>query len=158
MKRATPRAFSLVEVALALGVLAFALVAIFSLLPSGLQASRNAEANYVATEAASLVMDHLHSLPREKTTTDIGLTIPRPGDPPVTQTIYYTDEATSGDSFTPNLRDSSRYRIDARLVAPPAGQHSATSVQLQITSPPQADPKQAQARLEFYGALDRNLP
>ena len=40
MKR--PRAFSLVEVALALGIIAFALVAVVGMIPTGLQASRDA--------------------------------------------------------------------------------------------------------------------
>jgi type II secretory pathway pseudopilin PulG len=56
-----PRAFSLVEVTLALGVAAFCLLAVFGLLPVGLQTNRNATAQTDATNIIAFVVADLRA-------------------------------------------------------------------------------------------------
>ena len=58
MKRASYCAFSLVEVTLALGIAAFCLIAVFGLIPVGVQTNRNATSQTAATNIiASVIAD-----------------------------------------------------------------------------------------------------
>ena len=58
MKRASHCGFSLVEVTLALGVAAFCLIAVFGLIPVGVQTNRNATSQTAATNIiASVIAD-----------------------------------------------------------------------------------------------------
>jgi type II secretory pathway pseudopilin PulG len=61
MNRATQRAFSLVEVTLALGVMAFCLVAVLGLLPVGLANNRNSIQQTAATSILSSVAADLYA-------------------------------------------------------------------------------------------------
>ena len=64
-------AFSLVEVTLALGIMAFCLVAIFGLLPTGLNTSRDAIAQTVAANIAGAIGADLRQAPAATTATPI---------------------------------------------------------------------------------------
>ena len=58
MKRANHCGFSLVEVTLALGIAAFCLIAVFGLIPVGVQTNRNATSQTAATNIiASVIAD-----------------------------------------------------------------------------------------------------
>src|SRR5882724_12611096 len=59
--RRRPHAFSLVEVTLALGVAAFCLLAVFGLLPVGLQTNRNATSQTAATNIIAFVVADLRA-------------------------------------------------------------------------------------------------
>jgi uncharacterized protein (TIGR02598 family) len=65
MKKLSPgAAFSLVELTLALGVAAFCLIAVFGLMPVGIQTNRNATSQTAATDIlSSVVSDIRGSLP-----------------------------------------------------------------------------------------------
>lgn len=56
-----PHAFSLVELTLALGVAAFCLIAVFGLMPVGLQTNRNATSQTTATNIIALVVADLRA-------------------------------------------------------------------------------------------------
>ena len=56
--------FSLVEVTLALGVAAFCLIAVFGLIPVGVQTNRNATSQTAATNIIALVVADLRATPK----------------------------------------------------------------------------------------------
>ena len=61
-------AFSLVEVTLALGVAAFCLLAVFGLVPVGVQTNRNATSQTAAANIMAAVVGDLRSTPKANTT------------------------------------------------------------------------------------------
>jgi uncharacterized protein (TIGR02598 family) len=65
----TAAAFSLVEVTLALGVAAFCLVAVFGLLPVGVQTNRNATSQTAVTNILSSVASDIRASPKNTTAT-----------------------------------------------------------------------------------------
>ena len=67
MKR-SKLAFSLVEVTLALGIAAFCLIAIFGLLPVGMQTNRNATSQTAATNILSSVVSDIRASPKGSST------------------------------------------------------------------------------------------
>ena len=63
MKKQSQAAFSLVEVTLALGIAAFCLIAVFGLVPVGVQTNRNATSQTAATNILSSVVSDLRASP-----------------------------------------------------------------------------------------------
>ena len=61
-------AFSLVEVTLALGVAAFCLIAVFGLMPVGVQTNRNATSQMAATNIIAAVVADLRATPTTNST------------------------------------------------------------------------------------------
>src|SRR6476646_10785985 len=57
-------AFSLVEVILALGIAAFCLIAVFGLVPVGVQTNRNATSQTTATNILSSVVSDIRASPK----------------------------------------------------------------------------------------------
>jgi len=73
-KLSTAAAFSLVELTLALGVAAFCLVAVFGLVPVGVQTNRSATSQTAATNIlSSVVSDMRATLPTASTSTKYGI-------------------------------------------------------------------------------------
>ena len=62
-------AFSLVEVTLALGIAAFCLIAVFGLVPVGVQTNRNATSQTAATNILSSVVSDIRASPKGATKT-----------------------------------------------------------------------------------------
>jgi hypothetical protein len=62
-------AFSLVEVTLALGIAAFCLIAVFGLVPVGVQTNRNATSQTFATNILSGVVSDIRASPKGSSTT-----------------------------------------------------------------------------------------
>jgi hypothetical protein len=63
-KLSTAAAFSLVELTLALGVAAFCLIAVFGLVPVGVQTNRNATSQTAATNILSSVVSDIRASPK----------------------------------------------------------------------------------------------
>src|SRR5215813_5749765 len=61
MKKRSNRAFSLVEVTLALGIAAFCLIAVFGLMPVGVQINRNATSQTAATNIIGAIIADLRA-------------------------------------------------------------------------------------------------
>src|SRR5438105_9667881 len=68
MKRRSKCAFSLVEVTLALGIAAFCLIAVFGLMPVGVQTNRNATSQTAATSLMAAVVSDLRATPKANAT------------------------------------------------------------------------------------------
>jgi uncharacterized protein (TIGR02598 family) len=62
-------AFSLVEVTLALGIAAFCLIAVFGLVPVGVQTNRNATSQTAATNILSSVVSDIRASPQNSSNT-----------------------------------------------------------------------------------------
>src|SRR5438128_2069458 len=101
MKRPRPLSvgFSLVEVTLALGVAAISLIAIFSLLPVGLQTSQNAIQQSGSNNVLAAVIADLRATPPASprggsaTSTQFGINIPsNPGGSGSAATLYFNSE------------------------------------------------------------------
>src|SRR5262249_11670149 len=94
--------FSLVELTLALGVTAFCLIAVFGLMPVGVQANRNATFQTRATNITVAVAADLRGTPRANNTSpQFGITFGTP------RTLYFDDTG----QFTTLLGANSQYRL-----------------------------------------------
>src|SRR5215469_5230401 len=63
MKKQSATAFSLIELTLALGVAAFCLIAVFGLVPVGVQTNRNATSETAATNILTSVVSDIRASP-----------------------------------------------------------------------------------------------
>jgi uncharacterized protein (TIGR02598 family) len=150
--------FSLVEVTLAIGVAAISLIAIFGLLPVGLQTNHNAIEQSAATDILADVIADLKATaptnPRGGGATSGLFGIAIPGNPVSANTqitMYFTSEGLVVSSA-----NASRYRLT--ITFPPNGKGARTStfVDLKMTWPGAAAPANATGSAEVFAALDRN--
>src|SRR5437773_1172003 len=168
-------AFSLVEVTLALGVAAFCLIAVFGLMPIGVQTNRNATSQTAATNIMAAVVADLRATPKANTTsTEFGINIPSdPTSPPTfvppdivpcsggqtstTSQIRYID--SQGQPST-SITSNSRYRLIVTFVKNTTGTATtgATYANVKATWPPAIDPcaTTPSGSAEVFVALDRN--
>src|SRR5438105_1380239 len=104
MKGRVYAAFSLIEVTLAVGVAAFCLIAVFGLMPVGVQANRNATSQTTATNIIAAVIADLRATPTTSTaSSQFGVTFGT--NPPP----RYFDGA---GQFTTSLGSNSRYQLN----------------------------------------------
>lgn len=157
MKSRTGRAFSLVEVTLALGVAAISLLVIFSLLPIGLQTNQRAIEQTASVDILSAVAADLRATPvtsprgNAATSNQFGISIPASGGTGTT-TLYFNRTGQSNSS----QQTDSRYRVTITFVSNGGGAKSATLADLKVTWPAAAAVTNAQGTSEIFAALDRN--
>jgi uncharacterized protein (TIGR02598 family) len=154
-RRSVP-AFSLVEVTLALGIAGFCLVALFGLMPVGIQTNRSATSQTAATNIAAAVIADLRGTPIANATS------PQFCISFGTSTTLYFDSAgrcstdlagsTSpcGSSWAPAL--STRYQLNISW----SGSSSLRYADLKVTWPAAATTANANGALEMFAAFDRN--
>jgi len=138
-------AFSLVEVTLALGVAAFCLIAVFGLLPVGVQTNRNATSQTAGTNIIAAVAADLRATPTTSTTSsEFGITFG-------TNATLYFDSA--GQAST-SLGLNSRYRLSVTW----NGSSALRYADLRVTWPAAADPTTTtpSGYVESFAAFDRN--
>jgi type II secretory pathway pseudopilin PulG len=151
--------FSLVELTLALGVAAFCLIAVFGLVPVGVQTNRNASSQTAATSIIQLVVADLHAA-RGTASPMFGILVPTdptsPPDPPPcsgTQTFYLN---TDGAIVTTDAR----YRVVVTFVRNPSATATtgATYARLKVSWPALVDPCTAtpSGSVEMFEAFDRH--
>jgi uncharacterized protein (TIGR02598 family) len=145
-RRRVCTAFSLIEVTLAVGVAAFCLIAVFGLMPVGIQANRNATSQTTATNIIAAVIADLRATPTTITTSSqFGVTFGT-NPPPL-----YFDGA---GQFTTSIDSNSRYQLNITWNASaPAGLKYAD---LNLTWPAAATPANASGAVEMFAAFDRN--
>lgn len=139
-------AFSLVEVALALGVAAFCLIAILGLMPVGVQTNRNATSQTAATNIMAAIVADLRTTPPAATTSpQFAITFG-------TDTTLYFD--ASGQAST-SLGTDSRYRLNITWNSAPTGLNYAV---LRVTWPAPIDPATTTPSgvVKIFAAFDRN--
>jgi uncharacterized protein (TIGR02598 family) len=138
-------AFSLVEVTLALGIAAFCLIAIFGLMPVGVQTNRNATSQTAATNIMAAVVADLRATPRgSNTSSQFGITFGT-NPPPM-----YFDGA---GQFATTLGVNSRYQLNITWNSAPSGLSYAD---LKVTWPAAATPVNASGLVEMFAAFDRD--
>ena len=153
------RAFTLVEVTLALGMAAISLIAIFALLPVGLQTSYSATEQTASNDILAAVISDLRAAAptsppgNDATSAQFGINIPRnSGGAESTVTLYFDSEGRVLPS-----PDGSRYRLTATFPPPNGGgPRAATFADLKMTWPAFAEPANALGSAETFIALDRN--
>jgi hypothetical protein len=155
-------AFSLVEVTLALGIAAFCLIAVFGLMPVGVQTSRNATSQTRATNIMAAVVADLRATPQTtppgNATTSLLYQIPIPANPVGSATtispLFFADTGT----FATTIQADSRYRLGITFSPNGPGAHTPTYAGIKVTWPAAADPATVTpaGSLEIFAALDRN--
>lgn len=143
--------FSLVEVTLALGIAAFCLLALFGLLPLGLQANQNSISQAAAASVLSSVIADLRATPRTSlTSSQYEITFG------VAKSLYFDGEGRSVAPTDPNA--TPRYRVTISFPASPAGTFAPTFVNLKLTWPALVDPATTTPTglVETFAALDRH--
>lgn len=143
--------FSLVEVTLALGVAAFCLIAIFGLLPLGVQTNQNSVSQTAAASLLSSVVADLRATPKTSpTSSQYGITFG------AARSLFFDGEGRSVSSTDPNA--TPRYRVTITFPSSPAGTFGPTFVSLKVSWPALLDPaKTTPAGLvETFAAFDRH--
>lgn len=111
--------FSLVEVALALGLMAFVLVSLFALVPMGINTSKQSLEESRGLNVLSAVRSDRMTTPFSEPSAIFGIPVlTNTLTSPVAGYFGVDDNCTSTG---PNLQKA-RYRVDYRIVPPPAGQ------------------------------------
>jgi type II secretory pathway pseudopilin PulG len=138
-------AFSLVEVTLALGIAAFCLIAVFGLMPVGVQTNRNATSQTAATSILSNVIADMRATPKPpaiNTSIQYGITFG------TDRTLYFDNAG----QFTTSLGANSRYRLNITW----SGFTGLRYADLKVTWPAAATPANASGSTEMFAAFDRN--
>lgn len=161
MKRLSQLAFSLVEVTLALGIAAFCLIAIFGLMPVGVQTNRNATSQTAGTNIVAAVIADLRATPKANTISpQFSINIPSdpasPPDPPPcsgTQTFYLN---TDGQV----VATDARYRVVITFIrnSSATATTGATYARLKVSWPALTDPciTAPSGSVETFTAFDRH--
>jgi uncharacterized protein (TIGR02598 family) len=156
--------FSLVEVALALGIAAFCLVTLLALMPVGLQSYKKADDQSVMVNLATMVVRDIQSAPSGASPSPRFLfKVPAAGGPSdvTPQTIYVNASGVETGAIGTAPTQDSLYRINVAFF-PPASGKTATTARIQITSPALADanpgawPTKYSNMFETVVALNRN--
>jgi uncharacterized protein (TIGR02598 family) len=158
-------AFSLVELTLAMGVAAFCLLAVFGLMPIGVQTNRNATSQTAAANILASVIADLRSTPLTTppggVTTSLQYQIPIPANPVGSATsvppLFFAEDGT----FSASIQAQSRYQVNItfRPTSPnPNGSntHLPTLADVKLTWPAPATLANASGSAEMFAAFDRN--
>ena len=143
--------FSLVEVTLALGVAAFCLIALFGLLPVGIQTNQSAISQTAAASVLSSVVADLRATPKASpTSAQYDITFG------TAKFLYVDDEGRAVTPTDPNA--APRYLVTITFPASPAGAFAPTFVSLKVTWPALADPVTTTPAgfVETFAAFDRH--
>ena len=154
-------AFSLVEVALALGISAFCLVPLVALLPLGFNSNQAASSQTTAANIITHVLADLRATPAGilpgNAATSAQYSIPIPAAGASGTTTLYFGSSLQQFSFA-QQPGTSRYRLTTTFI-PLAGARTATAVMLQVSWPAGVSPTSTNAlagRVQVFGALNRN--
>ncbi len=146
--------FSLVEVTLALGIAAFTLLAVFGLMPVGMNATYSSGEQTMAADLATAIASDLQNTPPSGTavTSQIfKISIPVTGG---TLNTLYFDEAGVAATTLDSVKH--RYRAEIYLRRPSTTSALATVGELCISWPATRPSANAQGALRVPIALDRN--
>jgi uncharacterized protein (TIGR02598 family) len=139
-------AFSLVEVTLALGVAGFCLIAVFGLMPVGVQMNRNATSQTAAASIIADVVADLRATPKANaTSSQFGITFGT--NPPP---LYFDGVG----QFTTTLGANSRYQLN--ITWNPLAPSGSRYADLKVTWPAAATAANASGSTEMFAAFDRN--
>jgi uncharacterized protein (TIGR02598 family) len=145
-RRLTNNGFSLVEITLALGVMAFCLVAIAGLLPVGFTTTRSSSEETLASDLINAIDADLRTTPTTASQSP-SFKVSTSGE-----STFYIDN--SGSVVPEN---SARFRVYAQLTPAASGTKTATFGRIVVSWPAQQDDiAKAAGSIEAHVALDRN--
>jgi uncharacterized protein (TIGR02598 family) len=137
--------FSLVEVTLALGIAAFCLIAVFGLMPVGVQINRNATSKTAATNILVSVIADLRATSKGNSTSpQFAVTFG------ASKTLYFDDRG----QFMTSLNSDSRYQLN--VTWSDSGSSGLRYADLKVTWPAAATAANATGSTEMFAAFDRN--
>jgi uncharacterized protein (TIGR02598 family) len=151
-------AFSLVEVAIALGIAGFCLLAVFGLMPIGVQTNRNSTSQTAAAGILSSVLADIRTAakatPSATPSPLYNINVPARGNSNTTpQTLYFDGTG----QFTTSLGPNSRYQLNVTFPTnPDPGTLKTTYAAVKVTWPAAAATANASGLAEMFGAFDRN--
>lgn len=153
------RGASLVEVTLAIGVVSFAMIVVFGLLPVGLNSSQNSIEQTAANDVLAAVATDLRATPPTSPPGGVAVSarfgIAIPANPvtssPSPTVLYFDGDGTCSNSQTA----TSRYRMEVTFL-PNAKERAATRALLKVTWPAPASPANAAGTVSMFAAFDRN--
>lgn len=152
--------FTLVEVALALGVAAFGLVAIIGLLPVGLQSNQASIEQTAAAALAANVVADLRATPVQIPATaqeSPRYQIPLPALGNATHTLFLREDGSRAGKVNTDADPAQdpRYRVTLVITGPAsATQPTATTVRVWITWPALADRMADTSPARYSGAYE----
>jgi uncharacterized protein (TIGR02598 family) len=149
MKRRSNCAFSLVEVTLALGIAAFCLIAVFGLMPVGLQTNRNATSQTAATNIIAAVVADLRATPKNSSTSS-QFNITFGTNPPP---IYFDGQGQAASSLVPTSPTPFQPRYQLNITW--TGSAALRYADVKVTWPAAATPTNATGSVETFTAFDR---
>ena len=160
MSRSNDHGFSLVELTLALGIAAFCLIAVFGLMPIGVQTNRNATSQTRTTNILTAVVADLRATPKTATTsTQFALGFSG-CTPPSSVQLYFDSEGQvlarcncCNDTIDNSQGTNPRYRLSVTYPTSPTG---LSYLDLKVTWPGPAIPANASGSTEIFAAFDRN--
>ena len=150
-KLSAAAAFSLVELTLALGLAGFCLIAVFGLMPVGVQTNRNATSQTAATKIMAAVVADLRATPKPNpTSAQFAMTYGtnRCADGCSQPPLYFD----SAGQFTTSLGPNSRYQLSITWY----GSGGLRYADLKVTWPAAATAANATGSTELSAAFDRN--
>jgi len=154
MRRNKSRGFSLVEVALAMGIASFCLVSLLGLVPVGVTSTGNAGDEARAMNAIMAIARDLATVPRPGSADASGgynFSLPSAGGAARSQPFYVTE---SGQYAGDNLTESARYSVAATIL-PPASRFGTYLVRLDLSWPAGASLENATGYVTTVVALNR---
>jgi len=141
------RGFSLIEVTIAMGVVAISLLTLFALIPVGLTTNQNSISQTAATNIITTVLADMRATPKTTaTSTQFAVTFG------TAKTLYFDGDGVSSAAPTAN----SRYRMSITFPPGAGGSKSSTFSYVQVTWPALATPANAVGHCEMFAAFDRN--
>ncbi len=142
-----PTAFSLVEITVALGIGAFCLIAVFGLLPIGVQTNRDASSQTAATAIVCNVIADMRSTPNAATTSaQYQITFGN------SRTLYFDGSG----HFDTSLNPDSRYQLNVSFPSAGGGTFAPTYANLNVRWPASSTANTASGSVEMFVALDRH--
>ena len=145
------KAFSLVEVTIALGVAGFCLLAVFGLLPIGLTTTSMSIEQTAAANLATEIMADLRGTPSTSgTSSRLGVILASSSNEAYTTLFFAEDGCKVGATGS-----SACYRADVKATFPAPGQKEAVPVSIRVTWPANAVARPSGC-FEVLTTLDRN--
>jgi len=155
--RSAQAGFSLVEVAIAAGLTAFCLLAIFGLLPIGLKSNQATINQTLANSVLSSVVADLRNTPlttpRGTATNSPQFQFPLPANPVGTitsNTFYFTESSQLTNQA------NARFRLTVTFPTNGSAKRAATLANVKLTWPASVALDKAAGTIETFVALDRN--
>ena len=160
------RAFSLVEVVLATGIVAFALLAVFALFPIGLTTNRDSVQQTEAAHLVLLIEADIRATPKgnkadgspkssSEGSPNFGIRFSSSSPSASTTEIFLNEDgSTLGNSGAQLTSQTAKYRVTLNFGSN-SGLH-ATPLHILVTWPAQALAAGAAGRFKVVTALDRN--